>query len=264
MQFEGQIHKMETENGSPVRYYLNFSDDFLSMNQLLGQSIQIVFDHYQCCGCQEDKEIYRMGYCKNCFFTLPQANQNIIRPELSTAHLGIEQRDLEWEKKFELQPHIVYLANSSGIKVGVTRDTQIPTRWIDQGASEALIIARTENRYQAGMIEVALAAHIADKTNYQRMLKNQQTEVDLMERFQELKQFVAPDFQSFLVDEPSTHHFTYPVMSYPAKVKSVTLAKQPVIEGVLKGIKGQYLIFEDQTVFNVRNHEGYYVKFIVQ
>lgn len=264
MQFEGQIHKMLTENANPIRYYLNFSDDFLSMNQLLNQSIKIVFDHYQCCGCQEDKEIYRMGYCKNCFFTLPQANQSIIRPELSTAHLGIEQRDLEWEKEFELQPHIVYLANSSGIKVGVTRECQIPTRWIDQGASEALVIARTENRYQAGMIEVALAAHIADKTNYQRMLKNEIPNIDLVARFQELKPFVEDEFKEFLVDESLSLQLSYPVIDYPTKVKSVTLAKQPIIEGVLKGIKGQYLIFEDQTVFNVRNHEGYYVKFIIQ
>ncbi|MEG1198233.1 MAG: DUF2797 domain-containing protein, partial [Algoriella sp.] len=202
MQFEGQIRKMMTENGNPIKYYWNFKNDFIVMNQLLGKKIKISFDHYECLGCGLDKEIYQMGYCKNCFFTLPEANPSIISPELSTAHLGIAQRDLEWEQKFELQPHIVYLANSSGVKVGVTRETQIPTRWIDQGASEAIVIARTANRYEAGMIEVSLKEVIADKTNWQRMLKNEVPEVNLFEKYQEIKNIIGADFQQFLVEEP--------------------------------------------------------------
>ncbi|WP_322971557.1 DUF2797 domain-containing protein [Faecalibacter sp. LW9] len=260
MQFEGQIRKMITENGNPVKYYWDFNHDFVTMNRLLGKRIKINFDHYDCLGCGEDKEIYQMGYCKNCFFTLPQANPSIISPEKSTAHLGIEQRDLEWEKKFELQPHVVYLANSSGIKVGVTRETQIPTRWIDQGASEAIIIARTTNRFEAGMIEVSLKDVMADKTNWQRMLKNDVPDINLYEQFEIVKQNVNPEFQQFLVDEPEVYQLDYPVLEYPAKVKSTNLKKTPEIEGVLKGIKGQYLIFEDNSVFNVRGHEGFYVK----
>jgi len=260
MQFEGQIRKMITENGSPVKYYWDFKHDFVTMNQLLGKKIKVSFDHYECLGCEQDKEIYSMGYCKNCFFTLPEANPSIISPELSTAHLGIEQRDLQWEQKFELQPHIVYLANSSGVKVGVTRETQIPTRWIDQGASEAMVIARTTNRYEAGMIEVSLKDVVADKTNWQRMLKNDVPEIDLAEQFQLIKENVNPDFQQFLVEEPELYQIEYPVLEYPTKVKSTNLKKSPEIEGVLKGIKGQYLIFENQSVFNVRGHEGFYVK----
>ena len=263
MQFEGQIRKMMTENENPIKYYWNFKNDFIVMNQLLGKKIKISFDHYECLGCGLDKEIYQMGYCKNCFFTLPEANPSIISPELSTAHLGIAQRDLEWEQKFELQPHIVYLANSSGIKVGVTRLTQIPTRWIDQGASEAIVIARTDNRYEAGMIEVALKAVVADKTNWQRMLKNDVPEIDLFEQYQEIKGNIGEEFHQFLVDEPEVWKLDYPVLSYPEKVKSTNLKKTPEIEGILKGIKGQYLIFEDNTVFNVRSHEGFYVKFEV-
>lgn len=261
MQFEGQIRKMTTENHSPINYYWNFKDDFIVMNQLLGKKIKISFDHYECLGCHEDKEIYQMGYCKNCFFTLPEANPSIINPELSTAHLGIAQRDLEWEQKFELQPHIVYLANSSGVKVGVTRLTQVPTRWIDQGASEAIIIARTDNRYEAGMIEVSLKDIITDKTNWQRMLKNDVPEVDLFQKYHEIKSYVNKDFIQFLVDEPEVLKLEYPVNSYPDKVKSLNLKKTPIIEGILKGIKAQYLIFEDNSVFNVRGHEGFYVKF---
>ena len=260
MQFEGQIRKMMTENENPIKYYWNFKNDFIVMNQLLGKKIKISFDHYECLGCGLDKEIYQMGYCKNCFFTLPEANPSIISPELSTAHLGIAQRDLEWEQKFELQPHIVYLANSSGVKVGVTRETQIPTRWIDQGASEAIVIARTANRYEAGMIEVALKDVISDKTNWQRMLKNEVPEVNLFEKYQEIKNVIGTDFQQFLVEEPTVYQLNYPVISYPEKVKSLNLKKTPEIEGVLKGIKAQYLIFEDNSVFNVRGHEGFYVK----
>ena len=260
MQFEGQIRKMMTENENPIKYYWNFKNDFIVMNQLLGKKIKISFDHYECLGCGLDKEIYQMGYCKNCFFTLPEANPSIISPELSTAHLGIAQRDLEWEQKFELQPHIVYLANSSGVKVGVTRETQIPTRWIDQGASEAIVIARTANRYEAGMIEVALKDVISDKTNWQRMLKNEVPEVNLFEKYQEIKNVIGTDFQQFLVEEPTVYQLDYPVISYPEKVKSLNLKKTPEIEGVLKGIKAQYLIFEDNSVFNVRGHEGFYVK----
>jgi len=260
MQFEGQIREMITEKETPVKYYWDFKHDFITMNQLLGKKIKVSFDHYECLGCGADKEIYQMGYCKNCFFTLPQANPSIISPEKSTAHLGIEQRDLEWEKKFELQPHVVYLANSSGIKVGVTRLTQIPTRWIDQGASEAIVIARTENRYQAGMIEIALKDYIADKTNWQRMLKNDIPVIDLNEQYEILKHHIREEEKEFLVDEPEVYRLDYPVLSYPEKVKSVNLKKTPDIQGVLKGIKGQYLIFEDNTVFNVRGHEGYYVK----
>lgn len=260
MQFEGQIRKMMTENGNPIKYYWNFKNDFIVMNQLLGKKIKISFDHYECLGCNLDKEVYSMGYCKNCFFTLPEANPSIISPELSTAHLGIAQRDLEWEQKFELQPHIVYLANSSGVKVGVTRETQIPTRWIDQGASEAIVIARTANRYEAGMIEVALKDVIADKTNWQRMLKNEVPEVNLFEKYQEIRNVIGTDFQQFLVEEPTVYQLDYPVISYPEKVKSLNLKKTPEIEGVLKGIKAQYLIFEDNSVFNVRGHEGFYVK----
>src|SRR5690554_236800 len=160
MILEGQIRKMITEYKKPVQYYLNLKNDFLDVNAQLGKKIRIYHDHNECLGCGLDKEIFRMGFCKNCFFTLPQANENIIRPELSTAHLGLEKRDLEWEKKFELQPHITYLALSSEVKVGVTRVSQIPTRWIDQGATSAIVLAETENRYQAGVIEVALKEHL--------------------------------------------------------------------------------------------------------
>lgn len=261
MTLEGQIRKMITENDNPIRYYLNLESDYIDVNQQIGKPIKITHDHYQCLGCGLDKEIYRMGYCQNCFFTLPEANESIIRPELSKAHLGIQVRDLEWEKKFELQPHVVYLAVSSEMKVGVTRATQIPTRWIDQGASYAIILARTENRYEAGMIEVALKKYASDKTNYHRMLKNEVPEVDLVQQKDLFKLYLPENEAKFYVEDNSIYTFNYPVKAYPTKVKSLNLKKEGIYEGVLTGIKGQYWIFEDGTVWNVRGHEGFYVKF---
>src|SRR5690606_19323994 len=261
MTFEGQVRKMITENGNPVRYYLNLKDDYLDVNQQLGKKIRIRHAHNECLHCGLDKDIYRMGYCKTCFFSVPEANESIIRPELSKAHLGIQVRDLEWEKKFELQPHVVYLAVSSEMKVGVTRATQIPTRWIDQGASYAIILARTENRYEAGMIEVALKKYISDKTNYQRMLKNEVPEVDLVQQKDLFKLYLLENEAKFYVEDNCIYTFNYPIKGYPTNVKSLNLKKEGIYEGVLTGIKRQYWIFEDGTVWNVRGHEGFNVKF---
>lgn len=260
MTFEGQIRKMLTENGQPIRYYLNLKDDFIDVNQQLEKKIKIRHLNYECLGCGLDKEIYRMGYCKTCFFSLPEANDYILRPELSTAHLGIGQRDLEWEKKFELQPHIVYLAVASDLKVGVTRATQIPTRWIDQGASYATILAKTDNRYEAGMIEVALKNHVADKTNWQRMLSNEIAEIDLIQQKDLFKIHIPENESKFYLADNSIYTFEYPIISIPQKIKTLNLKKQREFEGVLTGVKGQYWIFEDGTVWNVRGHEGFYVQ----
>lgn len=261
MTFEGQLRKMITEYTNPIHYYLNLKNDFLDVNAQIGKKIKIYHDHNECIGCGLDKEIFRMGYCKNCFFTLPQASESIIRPELSTAHLGIEQRNLEWEMQFELQPHITYLAVSSELKVGVTRKTQIPTRWIDQGANSAIILAQTENRYQAGMIEVALKEHLSDKTNYQKMLKNEIPVLDLIQQKDLYKIYIPDDESDFYVPDNFIYNFNYPVEKYPDKIKSLNLRNQREYEGVLTGIKGQYWIFEDDTVWNVRGHEGFYVVF---
>ena len=260
MIFEGQIRKMITENGSPIRYYLNLKEDYIDVNQQIGKKIKLIHDHNECLNCGLDKEIYRMGYCKNCFFTVPEASETIIRPELSKAHLGIAERDLEFEMKLQLQPHIVYLAVSSDLKVGVTRATQIPTRWIDQGASYAIILAKTENRYEAGMIEVALKNYVADKTSYQKMLKNDVPEIDLIQQKEFLKQYLPEEQSRFYVGDETVYQLTYPIEIYPEKIKSLNLSKQKEFEGKLTGIKGQYLVFEDGTVWNVRGHEGLYLK----
>lgn len=259
MQYEGVLRKMRTEIGHPIQYFMLFEDDFLNVNQVLDKQLTIRFIKYECLNCGENRPIYRQGFCKNCFFDIPSAGDWIMRPELSTAHLDKEDRDLEYEKKVQLKPHIVYLANSSNIKVGVTRKTQVPTRWIDQGAHEAIEIMEAPNRYLAGITEVALKEHVGDKTNWRKMLTNDVEDENLVAWRQKLKTYIPEEAIAYFIDSKEETHMEFPVLRYPEKVKSLNLSKTPEFSGVLKGIKGQYFIFEDDTVFNVRGSEGFYV-----
>lgn len=259
MQYRGVLRKMQTEIGSPIQYYLLFEGDFLNLNQVLDKSLTIKLVGYQCLNCGKDGPIYRQGFCKSCFFEIPSAGDWIMRPELSTAHLDQEDRDLEYEKQVQLQPHIVYLANSSNIKVGVTRKSQIPTRWIDQGAHEAIEIVEVPNRYLAGITEVALKDHIGDKTNWRKMLTNEVADRDLVEFRNKLRQYIPQEAANYYIEHNKETHMDFPVLQYPQKAKSLNLDKTPNYKGILKGIKGQYLIFGDGTVFNVRGNEGYVI-----
>ncbi len=257
MQYHGVLKKMLTELNDVVQYYLDVDNDFLNLNQLIDKEIEISFEGYQCMCCGKEKKIFRQGFCYDCFYESAQVGDWIMRPELSKAHLGIEDRDLEYEKQVQLQPHIVYLALSSNVKVGVTRKTQIPTRWIDQGATKAIEIVEVPNRYLAGLTEVALKAYVSDKTSWQKMLKNEVLNADLIEEREKLKAFIPKEAQQyFLTNNSKTTEIKYPVKQYPTKIKSLNLEKSFVYSGTLKGIKGQYLLFEDGTVFNVRNNEG--------
>ena len=261
MTYEGVLTKMQTEFSNPIQYYLVFENSFLSLNQLLGKPMEINFVGYQCLNCGKKKKIFRQGFCYDCFMSSAAAGDWIMKPELSTAHLDIEDRDLEYEKKVQLQPHIVYLALSSEVKVGVTRGTQVPTRWIDQGAIQAIPIVEVPNRYLAGITEVVLKNQYADKTNWQKMLKNDFPKADLLKEKASLKYLIPKEVQEFYHPEKDDlFEIHYPVLSYPTKVASLNLDKSPNFSGKLSGIKGQYLIFEDGTVFNVRTFEGYVVK----
>jgi hypothetical protein len=255
---------MQTENGSPIQYYLVFENDFINVNQLLDKSVSISFIKYQCLNCGLDKKIFRMGYCYDCFYDVPQTADWVIRPELSKAHLNQEDRDLDYEKKVQLQPHIVYLANSSSVKVGVTRKSQLPTRWIDQGAHEAIEIAEVPNRYLAGITELALKDHVSDKTNWRTMLKNDIKDEDLVEWRSKLETYIPEEAREYFIASNTETNLEFPVLQYPEKPKSLNLDKTPYFSGILKGIKGQYLIFEDNTVFNVRSYEGYVVEISVK
>ena len=264
MQYEGVLTKMETEYGNPIQYYLVFESSFLNVNQLLDKNIAINFVGFQCLNCRKKKKIFRQGFCYDCFYSSAAVGDWIMRPELSTAHLGIADRDLAYEEKVQLQPHIVYLALSSEIKVGVTRKTQVPTRWIDQGANEAIAIVEVPNRYLAGITEVALKNHYADKTNWRKMLTNDVEAVDLVAERLKLQDLIPAEVQEyFYSNKNDLYQMEYPVLQYPSKVKSLSLDKTPNFEGKLTGIKGQYLLFEDGTVFNIRGSEGYVVSILV-
>ncbi|WP_282071626.1 DUF2797 domain-containing protein [Polaribacter atrinae] len=256
MIYQGVLKKMMTENAAEILYYLDMNTDFINMNQLINKEITINFVTYECLNCHLEMKIYRQGFCKSCFFEIPSAADWIMKPELSKAHLGIEDRDLAYEQAVQLKPHIVYLANSSNVKVGVTRKQQVPTRWIDQGAHEAIEILEAPNRYLAGITEVALKDYVADKTNWRKMLKNDIEDVDLVAWRDKLKAFIPEEAKEYFIDDNVETHINFPVVKYPVKPKSLNLIKTPKYTGKLVGIKGQYLIFEDETVFNVRSNEG--------
>jgi len=256
MVYQGVLKKMMTENAEEIQYYLDMKSDFLNMNQLINKEIALSFVTYECLNCHLEKKIYRQGFCQSCFFDIPQAADWIMRPELSKAHLDEEDRDLAYEKKVQLQPHIVYLANSSNVKVGVTRKQQVPTRWIDQGAHEAIEIVEVPNRYLAGITEVALKDHVADKTNWRKMLKNDIEDENLVEWRDRLKQYIPEEAKPYFIENNTETNLNFPVLKYPVKPKSLNIEKQKNYNGKLVGIKGQYLIFEDETVFNIRSNEG--------
>ena len=257
MTYSGVLTKMQTEFGNPIQYYLVFENSFLNLNQVLNKTITIELTGYQCLNCGKNKKIYRQGFCYDCFYSSPAVGDWIMKPELSTAHLGIADRDLDYETRVQLQPHIVYLALSSEVKVGVTRKTQVPTRWIDQGAEKAIAIVEVPNRYLAGITEVALKNHFSDKTNWRKMLTNDIVTTDLIQEKIKVQDLLPQEVTEYFFSEKNdVYEMHYPVLQYPKKINSLSLEKTPNFKGVLLGIKGQYLIFEDGTVFNVRSSEG--------
>lgn len=261
MSFEFVLTKMQSELSNPVQYYLTSGTNFLNINQLLGK--ELVFEHigYQCLNCGLAYKIFRQGFCYDCFYKSPLAGDWIMKPELSKAHLGIEDRDLEYETRVQLQPHVVYFSLSSELKVGVTRKTQIPYRWIDQGAVQALPIVEVPNRYLAGITEVVLKRHFSDRTNFRKMLQNEVPSVDLIEQKIKVKTYLPQEVLPYFQEKNHTiTKIEYPVLKYPIKISSLNLEANPIYKGKLMGIKGQYLIFEDQTVFNIRTYEGYKVQ----
>ncbi|NVK05685.1 MAG: DUF2797 domain-containing protein [Flavobacteriia bacterium] len=261
MRYTGALSKMKTNLADTVGYYLEIGDDFVFMNELIGKELHLRYQGQITCHCGDTvSAVFRMNFCKNCFFTKPEAGDSILRPELSQAHLDKEDRDLAWEKKYQLQPHLVYLANSAGLKVGVTREQQRPTRWMDQGATAAIVLAQTENRYQAGAIEVALKEHMSDKTPWQRMVKGEDQDIDLLTEKENAMQWVPEEFKSMISDDNTITNITYPVQEYPTKAKSVNLEKVGEVQGKLVGIRAHYLLFSSGAVMNVRSHEGRHVE----
>ncbi len=268
---QGQLEKMRVILNSPVEYQLPLGDQRVPLNRLIGQSIKLKFTgKITCIHCQRAvKKSFNQGYCYPCFTSLAQCDMCIMKPE--TCHFAAGTcRDSAWGEQFCFQPHIIYLANSSGIKVGITRQTQIPTRWIDQGAVQALPIFKVPSRYVSGLIEIAIGKHVSDKTSWQQMLKNNIQPIDLPAKRDELIKICAPELNEIrqrfgeqaveLLAEAQPVDIAFPVDHYPTKINSFNLDKNPEVSGVLHGIKGQYLLL-DTGVINIRKFTGYEVEF---
>lgn len=263
----GGLRKMRTVLESPVQYRMILGEQEVPLNDRLGSRLKLVYQgviHCIHCGRKTNKS-FNQGYCYPCFRRLAQCDSCIVSPEKCHYHLGT-CREPEWGEANCMIDHFVYLANTSGLKVGITRGTQVPTRWMDQGAVQAQPAFRVSSRFQSGLVETIFARHIADKTNWQAMLKGDPEPIDLEEARQRLTQECRPEVDALreehglqaiteLVGEGETR-IKYPVLEYPAKVKSFNLDKDPVVEGTLTGIKGQYLIF-DAGVINMRKYGGY-------
>lgn len=267
MKYSGNTLKMQTQLNDTVQYHLPIGDDLIDMNALIGSKIKLTYNNQiNCIACgRKTKKSFSQGFCYPCFQSLPQCDSCIIKPEKCHYNEGT-CRDPKWGEQFCLQDHYVYLANSSGLKVGITRGTQIPTRWMDQGATQAIPIFRVKNRLTSGLVEVIFKNHVADKTSWQKMLKGEADKVDMQARRDELYKLSEPAIKKLTdtLDSDAVEYLgneavidiNYPVNEYPLKVKSFNFDKSPEVDGFLNGIKGQYLIL-DSGVLNMRKFAGY-------
>ena len=272
MKYSGHLRKMKTEHTSPVRYQIPIDDKLIPISDLIGKKITFKFlgdIHCIHCGKKTNKS-FSQGYCFPCMRSLAECDSCMISPEKCHFNEGT-CRDEQWGRQHCFIDHYVYLANSSGLKVGITRETNVPFRWMDQGAVAALPIYKTKNRLLCGLVETSFKKQVNDKTSWQRMLKGAPEDIDLEQRRDELfanfKQDVAAIKQQYGDDavieitENQPFHFNFPVETYPEKVKSLNFDKTPNITGTLVGIKAQYLIL-DTGVLNIRKFSGYQVEFL--
>lgn len=259
--FEGNLMKMQPEFADPVKYILPVGDALIPLEELFGHTIQLTYSgEINCIACGErTSKSFFQGYCYRCFITRPETAECIIHPERCRAHEGIA-RDMEWSRRVCLGEHVVYLVAVDRVKVGVTR-SQVPypyTRWIDQGAWKAIRLAITPNRYTAGLIEVELKKHLTDRTHWRNMLRNKVDHaIDLESSRQSISKHLPEKYGEYLVDNEKIVEIRYPVKNYPEKIKSVNFDRNYMVSGVLDGVRGQYLIFDDGRVLNIRRHQGY-------
>ncbi len=259
---------MRVEASSPVSYRLPVGDELFPIDEKIGQELTLEFlGGIFCINCdRKTNKSFAQGYCFPCFKSLAECDMCIMRPETCHYHLGT-CRDTSWADSHCMQDHFVYLANSSGLKVGITRGTQIPTRWIDQGATQALAMFRVKNRLHSGLIEVIMKKHVSDRTDWRKMLKGDAEEINMSGKRDELLENAQSDLEKIKSDNSDFDFKTldekpiqlnYPVQRYPEKVTSLNFDKTPKVSGQLQGIKGQYLIL-DCGVLNIRKFGGYQV-----
>lgn len=263
-----------TNKDEPVHYSLRLDDQQIPLNPLLGQKLSLRFDgHIDCVACgRKTSKSFNQGHCYPCFKKLAACDSCIISPEKCHYQEG-SCREPEWGLQHCMQKHYVYLANSSGIKIGITRGDQLPVRWIDQGAVQGLAIYQVSSRYHSGLVEVLYKQEISDRTQWQRMLKGQLETLDLLTEQHNLHNHFKLQLDELLerlpenavipLENESMTEILYPVLEYPQKIKSFNLDKNPFVEGTLMGIKGQYLIL-DTGVINIRKFTAYEIEFSVQ
>jgi len=260
MEYFGQITKMSAKLDDEIIYHFNIGNNSIELNNKLSKNIKINFKgKINCMECDaEIKKTFMQGYCYPCFISLPQTSECIFKPHLCKAHLG-ESRDMEWATKNCLTDQYVYLSLTSNLKVGVTRESQIPTRWIDQGAHYAIKFAKTPNRYLAGMIELEVSKHISDRTNWRRMLKGDYEIKDLLVEKNKLTKMLPNRYSEYISKNDTITSIAYPHINNLDKIKSINIEKTPLVEGILTGVKGQYLIIDNLYVLNVRKYTGYHL-----
>lgn len=258
----GILRKMHVELSSPVDYYLPVGNDKVYLNELLGEVIQFKFTgNIYCIQCdRKTQKSFQQGYCFPCLKRLHECNLCVIHPERCRVEEGLCSKE-DWAHQQCDQPHVVYLANSAGLKVGITREKYVPSRWIDQGAKQGLVIHHVTNRYRAGVVEVAYKKYISDRTNWRNLLKQEAETLDLVAEAEYLTSVVKLDAAINAV-QPRTEvvKIDYPILQYPKKINPLSLDITPSVSGTLLGIKGQYLIL-DSGVINIRKFSGYEVEF---
>ena len=264
---QGCLDKMQITPAAPAQYALPLNEKLLPLNEHIGQTIRlrhtgvILCTH---CG-RKTKKSFNQGYCYPCFQSLAQCDSCMMSPEKCHFDAGT-CREPEWAQDFCMTDHFVYLANSTGVKVGITRSSQLPTRWLDQGAIQAVPIFRVATRQQSGFVEDALRSQVADRTNWRALLKGDVEPIDLIAIREQLLDSCAEPLQALQqrfglqaiqpITDVDVLDIAYPVEAYPAKITSFNLDKNPVAEGTLIGIKGQYLLF-DTGVINIRKYTSY-------
>ncbi len=245
-----------------VEYYLQLEDINVSLNEFIGREIEIKYTGIiNCVSCGKiTSKSYAQGFCFSCMQSAPEADDCVLRPLLCRAHLGIS-RDPEWAKSHCLQPHYVYLANTGDVKVGVTRESQIPTRWIDQGATSAIKLCKTPNRHIAGLIESFLSGGFSDKTQWKKMVSGKvDLSIDLLEQREKAVLLLPGELARYNCNENKIYEFQYPVIEYPQSPKTVSFDSENIVKGKLNGIKGQYLLIDNNIAINIRKHTGYLIE----
>jgi len=271
MKITGNLQKMVVTHDDPVDYALPLGDERVSLNGMLGQALVLEYEGViNCINCgRETKKSFAQGHCFPCFRRLASCDMCYLSPERCHYYEGT-CREPEWADEYCMQPHIVYLANTSGLKVGITRYSQIPVRWIDQGASQALPVFEVPTRYVSGRVEVLFKSLISDRTDWRRMLKAEPEPMDLPSRRDALLEELGERLQTMAaepglglpvrIQDAEPVAIRYPVTEYPEKVRALNFDKTPHVAGTLLGIKGQYLIL-DSGVINIRKFGGYRISF---